>query len=133
MRLARSVTPVERTVGLSFSQRENALICTWKDFNPNAVIFRPDQYGQIVLSIAGIVLWIAGIGASIHKWGFLEVFRTYLVPYIWYVLLLYSISCETDYGTFDDFLRLRIQGEPLAHPYHVPPTHRPPSSPLPRT
>ena len=46
-------------------------------------MFRPDQRGQIIMSNIGILLWLAAIGFSINKWGFFEVFRVYLVPYLW--------------------------------------------------
>ena len=55
------------------------------DFDPAAVMFRPDQRGQIIISNVGILLWMAGVGYSISQWGFFEVFRVYLVPYLWYV------------------------------------------------
>lgn len=41
-----------------------------------------------MVSNIGLVLWLAAIGASISYWGFYEVFRTYLVPYLWYACLL---------------------------------------------
>ena len=55
------------------------------DFDPAAVMFRPDQRGQIIISNVGILLWMAGVGYSISQWGFFEVFRVYLVPYLWCV------------------------------------------------
>lgn len=67
-------------------------------FDPAAVIFRPDQRGQILISNIGILLWFAALGASIHKWGFLEVFRVYLVPYLWvnHWLVLITFLQHTD-------------------------------------
>jgi omega-6 fatty acid desaturase (delta-12 desaturase) len=55
------------------------------DFDPKAVIFGEHQWGQIILSDIGVAFWLAAIGYSIHTWGFFEVFRLYLVPYLWYV------------------------------------------------
>lgn len=49
-------------------------------------MFRPDQRGQIIISNVGIMLWMAGIIMAISQWGFFEVFRVYLIPYLWYVI-----------------------------------------------
>jgi omega-6 fatty acid desaturase (delta-12 desaturase) len=46
-------------------------------------MFAPHQYDSIVISDVGILLWLAGIVGSIYKFGFLDVFRLYLVPYLW--------------------------------------------------
>lgn len=48
-------------------------------------MFRPDHRGQILISNVGILLWAAGVAYAISQWGFFEVFRVYLVPYLWYV------------------------------------------------
>jgi omega-6 fatty acid desaturase (delta-12 desaturase) len=56
------------------------------DFDPNAVMFNDNQRGQIILSDIGVVLWLAAICYSINLFGFFEVFRLYLVPYLWYAL-----------------------------------------------
>ena len=56
-----------------------------KDFTPSAVMFAPHHYGQIIMSVVGVLLWLTAIGVGIYYKGFLEVFRTYLVPYLWYV------------------------------------------------
>ena len=48
-------------------------------------MFAPHHYGQIIISNVGVLLWMPGIGLSIAQWGFFEVFRVYLVPYLWYV------------------------------------------------
>jgi omega-6 fatty acid desaturase / acyl-lipid omega-6 desaturase (Delta-12 desaturase) len=53
------------------------------DFNPDAPMFSPHQYGQIIISNIGVFLWLSAIGVSIYYNGFLEVFKTYLVPYLW--------------------------------------------------
>ncbi|KAF9236466.1 fatty acid desaturase-domain-containing protein [Melanogaster broomeanus] len=52
-------------------------------FNPNAVMFAPHQRGAVILSDIAILFWLAGIVGSIYSFGFLTVFRTYLVPYLW--------------------------------------------------
>ena len=48
-------------------------------------MFRPNHYAQIIVSNIGVFLWMAGVAYSISQWGFFEVFRVYLVPYLWYV------------------------------------------------
>ena len=46
-------------------------------------MFAPHQYGSIIISDIGILLWLAGVAGSIYKFGFSDVFRLYLVPYLW--------------------------------------------------
>jgi omega-6 fatty acid desaturase / acyl-lipid omega-6 desaturase (Delta-12 desaturase) len=46
-------------------------------------MFNPHQYGQIVMSNVGVFLWLSSVAVSIYYKGFFEVFRTYLVPYLW--------------------------------------------------
>lgn len=53
------------------------------DFAPSAVIFSSNQRGQIVFSDIGIFLWIASVVIACYYRGFAEVFRVYLVPYLW--------------------------------------------------
>ncbi|OSD07329.1 hypothetical protein PYCCODRAFT_1430581 [Trametes coccinea BRFM310] len=67
-------------------------------FKPTAVMFRPDQRGQIIISNVGIMLWMAGITMAISQWGFFEVFRVYLVPYLWvnHWLVLITFLQHTD-------------------------------------
>lgn len=36
-----------------------------------------------MISTVGILLWLTGIGAWVYQKGFGEVFRLYLVPYLW--------------------------------------------------
>jgi omega-6 fatty acid desaturase (delta-12 desaturase) len=50
-------------------------------------MFSPNQWGQIIISDVGVVIWLVALYFSIGKFGFFEVFRTYLVPYLWYVAL----------------------------------------------
>lgn len=61
-------------------------------------MFRPHQRGQIIISNIGIMLWLGAIGVAINKFGFLEVFRTYLVPYLWYVPFIASYIQTPDVG-----------------------------------
>jgi len=67
-------------------------------FNPNSVMFAPHQHGAVVLSDAGILLWMAGLAGSIYTFGFLTVFRLYLVPYLWvnHWLVLITFLQHTD-------------------------------------
>ena len=46
-------------------------------------MFAPHQFGQIVLSDIGILLWLGALTAWIYQSGFSQVFRLYLVPYLW--------------------------------------------------
>ncbi len=57
--------------------------CYPPDFNPNAVIFAPHQFRQIVLSDIGCAIWLGAIIASVYTWDFVTVFRVYLAPYLW--------------------------------------------------
>ncbi|KIY46532.1 hypothetical protein FISHEDRAFT_47177 [Fistulina hepatica ATCC 64428] len=68
-------------------------------FNPNSVIFTaPHHYNQVVISDIGIAIWGLCVAASIYKWGFFEVFRLYLVPYLWvnHWLVLITFLQHTD-------------------------------------
>ena len=52
-------------------------------FNPNAPMFQPHHYNQVMISTFGVMLWLAAIIYAIHLKGFLTVFRVYGVPYLW--------------------------------------------------
>ncbi|KAI5824274.1 hypothetical protein K523DRAFT_315563 [Schizophyllum commune Tattone D] len=67
-------------------------------FNPKSVIFSPSQYGQIMRSNAGIAIWLAVVVAALRTYGFAQVFRTYLVPYLWvnHWLVLITFLQHTD-------------------------------------
>jgi omega-6 fatty acid desaturase (delta-12 desaturase) len=67
-------------------------------FQPTAVMFAPHQYNQIVLSDIGIFLWLATIISWTYYRGFAEVFRLYLVPYLWvnHWLVLITFLQHTD-------------------------------------
>jgi omega-6 fatty acid desaturase (delta-12 desaturase) len=67
-------------------------------FTPSSVIFSPHHYGQVIMSVVGIVFWLAGIATAIYYKGFLEVFRAYLVPYLWvnHWLVLITFLQHTD-------------------------------------
>src|SRR5258708_889468 len=61
-------------------------------------MFAPHHYSQVLISTLGVLLWLAGVSLSIYKWGFLTVFRTYLVPYLWvnHWLVLITFLQHTD-------------------------------------
>jgi len=67
-------------------------------FIPSSVMFNPDQWGQIIISDIGVVLWLAAIFYSINTFGFFEVFRLYLIPYLWvnHWLVLITFLQHTD-------------------------------------
>ena len=48
-------------------------------------MFSPHHFAQIIASDIGVVLWLAGLAGFIWNYGFADVFRLYLVPYLWYV------------------------------------------------
>lgn len=50
-------------------------------------MFAPHHYSQIIVSNIGVALWLGVIGTWIYYKGFAEVFRLYLVPYLWYILI----------------------------------------------
>jgi omega-6 fatty acid desaturase / acyl-lipid omega-6 desaturase (Delta-12 desaturase) len=55
-------------------------------YNPDAKsIFRDNQYGQIIISDIGVILWLAGMAAMIYYQGFFEFLRVYFIPYLWLV------------------------------------------------
>ena len=50
---------------------------------PSSHIFSPHQRGQILISDLGILIWLGGMVWSSYTWGFLTMFRVYLMPYLW--------------------------------------------------
>ncbi|KAK0244411.1 delta12-fatty acid desaturase [Armillaria nabsnona] len=71
---------------------------TTNHFNPNAPMFGPQHYNQIIWSNIGIGLWLVALGFSIRNWGLLNVFRVYFVPYLWvnHWLVLITFLQHTD-------------------------------------
>jgi len=67
-------------------------------FNPSSPMYAPHQYEQVMISVLGVLLWLAGVALSVYNWGFLTVFRTYLVPYLWvnHWLVLITFLQHTD-------------------------------------
>ncbi|KAJ3548266.1 hypothetical protein NM688_g5317 [Phlebia brevispora] len=67
-------------------------------FNPSAVMYRRTKASHIILSDIGVFIWAACIAAAINKWGFADVFRLYLAPYLWvnHWLILITFLQHTD-------------------------------------
>ncbi|KAI0304510.1 fatty acid desaturase-domain-containing protein [Multifurca ochricompacta] len=67
-------------------------------FNPGSVIFAPHQFGQIILSDFGILLWIGTLVTCAYHYGLSQVFRLYIVPYLWvnHWLVLITFLQHTD-------------------------------------
>ncbi|KAF7299078.1 Oleoyl phosphatidylcholine desaturase [Mycena indigotica] len=67
-------------------------------FNPNAAMFSPHHYRQIIMSDVGIFLWFAGIAAAINTWGWATFMVVYGVPYLWvnHWLILITFLQHTD-------------------------------------
>ncbi|TRM61050.1 fatty acid desaturase-domain-containing protein [Schizophyllum amplum] len=67
-------------------------------FNPASPMFGENHYNQIMISNAGIIIWMTVIGTWIYQRGFAEVFRLYLVPYLWvnHWLVLITFLQHTD-------------------------------------
>ncbi|KAI0261108.1 delta-12 fatty acid desaturase protein [Gloeopeniophorella convolvens] len=67
-------------------------------FNPWGKFFAPHQATQIIISDLGVVAWAAAVIYYSLQVGFLEVFRVYLVPYLWvnHWLILFTYLHHTD-------------------------------------
>ncbi|KAF9468577.1 fatty acid desaturase-domain-containing protein [Collybia nuda] len=67
-------------------------------FVPSSPMFSPHHYGQIIISVVGIIIWLGVVGACIYQYGFLNVFRLYGVPYLWvnHWLVLITFLQHTD-------------------------------------
>ncbi|KAI0261109.1 delta-12 fatty acid desaturase [Gloeopeniophorella convolvens] len=52
-------------------------------FDPRSPFFAPHHFWKVIVSDLGVFLWLAALGASVAHWGLAEVFRVYLVPYVW--------------------------------------------------
>ncbi|KAF8631815.1 hypothetical protein AX17_005030 [Amanita inopinata Kibby_2008] len=67
-------------------------------FSPDSPMFAPHHYSQVIISVLGTVLWLTGISTWIYQRSFSEVFRLYLVPYLWvnHWLVLITFLQHTD-------------------------------------
>ncbi|KAG8900265.1 hypothetical protein FRB99_006165 [Tulasnella sp. 403] len=52
-------------------------------FVPTGPLFAPHQYRDIVVSDIGVLIWAGALAYSISTWGFLNVFKVYILPYLW--------------------------------------------------
>ncbi|KZT11828.1 delta12-fatty acid desaturase [Laetiporus sulphureus 93-53] len=84
-------------IGMNASGQKNYPSNT-NHFNPSAMMFAPHHRDQILISDLGIVIWLAAVITAIYHYGFLEVFRVYLVPYLWvnHWLVLITFLQHTD-------------------------------------
>ncbi|KAJ7506754.1 fatty acid desaturase-domain-containing protein [Mycena galericulata] len=67
-------------------------------FTPNAVMFSPHHWTDIVLSDVGVLFWLAGLAAATYVYGAATVFTVYGVPYLWvnHWLVLITFLQHTD-------------------------------------
>ncbi|KAK2465236.1 hypothetical protein APHAL10511_002590 [Amanita phalloides] len=67
-------------------------------FNAGSPMFLPHHRNQVLISTIGILLWLTGISTWIYQSGFQEVFKVYLVPYLWvnHWLVLITFLQHTD-------------------------------------
>lgn len=67
-------------------------------FVPKPPLFAPHQHGQVLVSALGVFIWAAALIAWTYYRSFAEVFRVYLVPYLWvnHWLILITFLQHTD-------------------------------------
>jgi len=67
-------------------------------FKPTSIMFAPHQHNQILISDVGIIIWLGVIATWSYYKGFSEVFRLYLMPYLWvnHWLVLITFLQHTD-------------------------------------
>ncbi|KAG8853284.1 hypothetical protein FRB96_008369 [Tulasnella sp. 330] len=53
-------------------------------FMPRGPIFAPHQYRDIIISDIGVGIWFVALVFAIAHFGFVAVFRTYIMPWFWY-------------------------------------------------
>ena len=68
------------------------------DFDPKAVMFAPHQYSSVVVSVVGVMLWLAAVVGWAYTRGFSEMFRVYGMTYLWvnHWLVLITFLQHTD-------------------------------------
>jgi omega-6 fatty acid desaturase / acyl-lipid omega-6 desaturase (Delta-12 desaturase) len=61
-------------------------------------MFKEHQYHQVIMSDLGVFLWLFAIGSFIYQYGFLQVFKVYIAPYLWvnHWLVLITFLQHTD-------------------------------------
>lgn len=85
------------------------------DFTPKGPIFAPHQYRDIIISDIGVGLWFAALVFATVHFGFAAVFRTYLMPWLWYGHWLVFITFQQHTVGFSLFLSLGCTLIILAH------------------
>ena len=67
-------------------------------FNPSSPLFTGNSYNKILISDLGVALTFIALVFASRTWGFLNVFRYYLLPYFWinYWLVLITYLQHTD-------------------------------------
>jgi omega-6 fatty acid desaturase (delta-12 desaturase) len=67
-------------------------------FNTSAPMFSPHHHAQVLISTLGIAFWLTGVFTWVYYKGFWEVFKLYLVPYLWinHWLVLITFLQHTD-------------------------------------
>lgn len=78
-------------------------------------MFAPHQYDKVVLSDIGIGLWLGTIIACSYYRGFAEIFRLYLVPYLWYAVSAHLFNIDAYY--------YKHKGQSLVGADYVPSAH----------
>lgn len=62
-------------------------------FNPSSPLFEPKNRTDVVVSDVGLLVVLGALGMAIRSWGFFDVARYYLIPYLfvnmWLVLITY--------------------------------------------
>jgi omega-6 fatty acid desaturase (delta-12 desaturase) len=60
-------------------------------FNPNVPLFNQKEWGVVVLSDIGLVVWVGVLGAAVYHFGLAWLVKQYLVPYLivnmWLVMI----------------------------------------------
>ncbi|KLO14847.1 delta-12 fatty acid desaturase [Schizopora paradoxa] len=67
-------------------------------FVPGQPLFKPHEFSQIIISVVGVALWVAGLAYWVHARGFADMFLTYFIPYLWvnHWLVLITFLQHTD-------------------------------------
>jgi hypothetical protein len=74
---------VNRTWVHAFLGSYMFLPCELSDFIPRAPLYTPNQFWQVMISDAGVVLWITALAYWTYARGLSEMLRIYFVPYLW--------------------------------------------------
>ena len=62
-------------------------------YDPSSIIFRKSQRWAVIMSNLGIITMICSVYLSSQKWGFSEVVKYYIIPWLcvnhWFVMITY--------------------------------------------